>query len=72
MFVNGARDRLMRRHEGDFLRSAQEGSLLVLANVGHMTNLEDPERFNRIVRRFVGSIDWASPADLPESMSALR
>jgi pimeloyl-ACP methyl ester carboxylesterase len=72
MFVNGARDRLMRRHEGDFLRSAREGSLLVLPNVGHMTNLEDPERFNRIVRRFVGSIDWASAADVPEPLSALR
>jgi pimeloyl-ACP methyl ester carboxylesterase len=56
LFVNGARDRLMRRHEGDFLRTARQGSLLVLPNVGHMTNLEDPERFNRIVRRFANSV----------------
>ena len=72
MFVNGARDRLMRRHEGDFLRSAHEGSLLVLPNVGHMTNLEDPERFNRIVRRFVSSIDLSSTSEAPEAASALR
>ncbi len=57
LFVNGARDRLMRRHEGAFLQSAREGSLLVLPNIGHMTNVEDPDQFNRIVRRFAGSID---------------
>jgi pimeloyl-ACP methyl ester carboxylesterase len=57
LFVNGARDRLMRRHEGAFLRSAAEGSLLVLPNVGHMINVEAPERFNGIVRRFAGSIE---------------
>jgi pimeloyl-ACP methyl ester carboxylesterase len=67
LFVNGARDRLMRRHEGGFLRAAQEGSLLVLANVGHMTNLEDPERFNGIVRRFARLVD-ARPAE-PESIA---
>jgi len=57
LFVNGARDRLMRRHEGPFLRTAQEGSLLVLPNVGHMTNLDAPEQFNRIVRRFASSVE---------------
>lgn len=56
-FVNGARDRVMRRHEGPFLRSAQRGSLLVLPHVGHMTNTEDPEQFNRIVRRFARLIE---------------
>ena len=56
LFVNGARDRLMRRHEGAFLRSAVDGTLLVLPNVGHMSNTEDPDQFNRIVRRFAGSI----------------
>lgn len=56
LFVNGARDRLMRRHEGPFLRTAREGSLLVLPNVGHMTNLDAPEQFNRIVRRFASSV----------------
>jgi pimeloyl-ACP methyl ester carboxylesterase len=55
-FVNGARDRLMRRHEGDFLRAARNGSLLVLSNTGHMVNLEDPERFNGLVRRFADSL----------------
>jgi pimeloyl-ACP methyl ester carboxylesterase len=56
LFVNGARDRLMRRHEGPFLQTAQEGSLLVLPNVGHMTNMDAPEQFNRIVRRFASSV----------------
>lgn len=56
LFVNGARDRLMRRHEGPFLRTARRGSLLVLPNVGHMTNLDAPEQFNRIVRRFAASV----------------
>ncbi len=56
-FVNGARDRVMRRHEGPFLRSARQGSLLVLPHVGHMTNTEDPEQFNRIVRRFARLIE---------------
>jgi pimeloyl-ACP methyl ester carboxylesterase len=56
LIVNGARDRLMRRHEGEFLKSAQRGSLLVLANTGHMINLEDPDRFNALVRRFADSV----------------
>lgn len=56
LFVNGARDRLMRRHEGGFLRTAQVGSLLVLPTIGHMTNIEDPDGFNRIVRRFATSV----------------
>jgi pimeloyl-ACP methyl ester carboxylesterase len=57
LFVNGARDRLMRRHEGPFLRTARQGSLLVLPNVGHMTNLDAPDEFNRIVRRFAASVE---------------
>jgi pimeloyl-ACP methyl ester carboxylesterase len=56
LFVNGARDRLMRRHEGPFLRTARQGSLLVLPNVGHMTNVDAPDEFNRIVRRFAASV----------------
>jgi pimeloyl-ACP methyl ester carboxylesterase len=56
LFVNGARDRLMRRHEGPFLRTARQGSLLVLPNVGHMTNMDAPDQFNRIVRRFAASV----------------
>ena len=58
LIVNGARDRLMRRHETGFLTSAQQGALLVLPNTGHLTNLEDPDRVNGIVRRFAGSADW--------------
>ena len=42
LIVNGARDRLMRRHETGFLTSAQRGALLVLPNTGHLTNLEEP------------------------------
>ena len=57
LFVNGARDRVMRRHEAAFLHSAREGALLVLPNVGHMTNLEVPDQFNLIVRRFARSVD---------------
>jgi pimeloyl-ACP methyl ester carboxylesterase len=56
LIVNGARDRLMRRHEGEFLRSARRGSLLVLPNTGHMVNLEKPERFNALVERFAESV----------------
>ena len=57
LFVNGARDRVMRRHEAAFLHSAREGALLVLPNVGHMTNIEVPDQFNLIVRRFARSVD---------------
>ena len=58
LIVNGARDRLMRRHETGFLTSARRGALLVLPNTGHLTNLEEPDTFNQVVRRFVGSADW--------------
>jgi pimeloyl-ACP methyl ester carboxylesterase len=58
LIVNGARDRLMRRHETGFLTSAQRGALLVLPNTGHLTNLEEPDTFNRIVHRFARSADW--------------
>jgi pimeloyl-ACP methyl ester carboxylesterase len=56
LIVNGARDRLMRRHEGLFLQAAQQGSLLVLPDTGHMVNVEGSARFNGLVRRFEESL----------------
>jgi len=52
LIVNGACDRLIRRQERDFLVAAQRGSLLVLSGVGHLSNSEAPEAFNRAVRGF--------------------
>jgi len=46
----------MRRHEGLFLQAARQGSLLVLPNTGHMVNMDQPARFNDLVRRFATSV----------------
>ncbi|MBM4407494.1 MAG: alpha/beta hydrolase [Chloroflexi bacterium] len=58
LLVNGARDRLMRRHELAFLGECRNGRLVVVPNARHLANLDAPELFNRHLRRFAASIPW--------------
>ncbi|MDO5663503.1 MAG: alpha/beta hydrolase [Brachybacterium sp.] len=48
-FVNGERD-LFRRHERRCLAAARDGRLRILEDAGHISNLERPKRFARIIR----------------------
>ena len=54
LFVNGERDRVFRLEERRFAASAPQGELEVVAGAGHLVNLERPETFNRLLRKFAG------------------
>ena len=58
LLVNGARDRVMRRHELAFLNECRRGRLVVLPAAGHLASLEAPDAFNRVVRGFAETIRW--------------
>ena len=58
LIVNGARDRLMRRHELAFLNECQQGRLVVVPGAGHLANLDSPEVFNRALRGFAATVPW--------------
>ena len=60
LILNGARDRLMRRHEAAFLAAARHGSLVVLPGIGHVCNDGAADAFNRVIRRFADEADWRS------------
>jgi len=58
VFVNGERDRVFRRGEREFLAASPRASLEVIPDAGHQCNVDNPQLFNRIVRRMADSVDW--------------
>ncbi len=58
LILNGERDVLYRLQELNFLVSAQDARLQLVRGAGHVANLEEPDAYNRAVRRFARSVDW--------------
>ena len=58
LFLNGERDRIFRKSERDFVAAAPNTRVELLERAGHLSNLEQPEAFTRIVRGFARSIGW--------------
>ena len=56
LVVNGARDRFFRSDEQYFVRSCTHGRLEVIANAGHLCNLDCPNEFTETLRTFADSI----------------
>ena len=57
LLLYGEADVRSPRHIAEELHAAIAGSeLVVLPGIGHVTNLEAPDRFNEIVRRFLRSV----------------
>jgi pimeloyl-ACP methyl ester carboxylesterase len=54
LFLNGVRDRMFRMSERDFVGAAN-ARLELLERAGHLSNLEQPEAFTRVVRGFARS-----------------
>jgi len=59
LILNGARDRLNRRSEARQLAATQHGQLQVIADAGHLCNLDQPAAFTDAVRV------WASAPPAP-------
>ena len=58
LVVVGSEDRLLPRFHSEYLRRAiHQASLTVIAGSGHIPHLEVPERFLRVVREFLASVD---------------
>ena len=58
----GELDRVTPIAEAMSLRSLLKGELVIVPNVGHLPNIEDPLSFNEALLSFLGSADSASPA----------
>lgn len=55
LIINGEHDRLFHR-EQDRFRTACSGRLIVVPDSGHRVNEERPDRFNRLLEQFAGSL----------------
>ncbi|QSX00086.1 alpha/beta fold hydrolase [Haloterrigena alkaliphila] len=53
LVLNGEHDKLMRRGEREHAAAAQDGSVEVLAGVGHICNLHRPETYTDRVQHFL-------------------
>lgn len=59
MIVFGADDAYTTREQAEGMHAAITNSQLeIFENVGHMPNLEDEDRFNRCLHRFLASVLW--------------
>lgn len=62
LVVNGARDRLFRSGERRFLRALPATArLAVIEEAGHLVNLDQPARFEAVVRAFAAEVARAPP-----------
>lgn len=52
LIVNGSLDVLFRLGQRGFLAAAQDGRVVCIPRAAHLSNLEQPMAFNRVVRRF--------------------
>jgi pimeloyl-ACP methyl ester carboxylesterase len=57
LIVNGGRDRPNRRGERRSLAACQQGTLVAIADAGHLCNLEQPEAFNAHVRALAQNLN---------------
>lgn len=57
LIVNGEKDAVMRKGERDHARAGGNADVIVLEDVGHVSNLHRPEAFTDAVGRFVRGID---------------
>lgn len=62
LVIVGELDRVTPIAEAMSLRSLLKGELVIVPNVGHLPNIEDPLSFNEALLSFLGSADSASPA----------
>ncbi|SRR5579875_79829 len=52
LIINGEHDKLNRRGEARLLAAAQHGELRIIANAGHLCNLDQPESFTEAMQAF--------------------
>jgi pimeloyl-ACP methyl ester carboxylesterase len=58
LILHGADDQLIPLSESEIMHSRIKGSQMeVIANAGHLPNLEQPREFNQAVTRFLQSLD---------------
>lgn len=61
LIVNGALDIVFRLGEPAFLAAARDARRVVVPRATHLVNLDRPEAFNRVVRRFVRDVRRGDP-----------
>lgn len=58
LLLNGALDLGFRMHERAFLAAAQNGQLEIILRAFHLANIDQPDAFSEVVRRFAKHINW--------------
>jgi pimeloyl-ACP methyl ester carboxylesterase len=60
LIIVGSEDALTPPEEAENLRSGIQGARMrIIANAGHLSNLEQPDRFNEELIAFLGSLEQA-------------
>ena len=54
LVIQGADDQVVPLQEAEDMKAAfPKGQLVIIPDAGHLPNLEQPERFNQVVRNFI-------------------
>lgn len=58
LILNGERDTVSRRGEGEFVAAMADGQIRIIPNAGHACSLDQPESYNSAILAFGRSIGW--------------
>lgn len=58
LLANGENDEVNRKAEKSFVRAVPRTQISPILQAGHLTNLEQPEKFNETLRTFAKTLDW--------------
>ncbi|MBP7408581.1 MAG: alpha/beta fold hydrolase, partial [Flavobacteriales bacterium] len=54
LIITGSKDELILPEESEAMAAAiPESKLVIIPDVAHLSNVEDPDAFNKVVREFV-------------------
>lgn len=59
LIITGADDNLIPVSEAELMKeAATDGTLMILPDAGHLSNMEQPEAFNKAVRTFLSGLEY--------------
>ncbi len=66
LIICGREDEVTPLAQSEFMHQQIQGSMLaVIANAGHVSNLEQPEEFNKCLQQFLDALNSAIVAEIP-------
>jgi pimeloyl-ACP methyl ester carboxylesterase len=65
LLANGENDEINNKEEKAFMRAVPHAQNSPIPQASHLTNLEQPEKFNETIRTFASTLDWETPTPSP-------